>query len=103
MNTDIQKAFHEAVSHNDIETARRMIAAGADVNAVYDGNDYCILMQALSNGLTTNLSICKLLLDRGSDYAYVNNEGRSAYTVSRTWKHIADFYDNAIQELESKK
>lgn len=33
MNPDIQKAFHEAVSNNDVETARRMIAAGADVNA----------------------------------------------------------------------
>ena len=36
MTPDIQKAFHEAVSNNDAETARRMIAAGADVNAPYD-------------------------------------------------------------------
>ena len=25
------------------------------------------------------------------------------YTVSRMWKFITDFYDNAIQERESKK
>ena len=32
MPPDIQKAFHEAIKKNDVETARRMIAAGADVN-----------------------------------------------------------------------
>ena len=36
MPPDIQKAFHEAVKKNDVETARRMIAAGADVNAPDD-------------------------------------------------------------------
>lgn len=59
-------------------------------------------MSSLCNGITTNLSICRLLLERGADYTYVNKEGRSAYTVSRMWKFIADFYDNTIKELTNK-
>ena len=48
MNTDIQKAFHEAVRNNDIKTARRMIAAGADPNVAND-KDVLPLSVALSH------------------------------------------------------
>ena len=46
MNPDIQKAFHEAVKKNDVETARRMLAAGADVNAAYDEYENRSLLDA---------------------------------------------------------
>lgn len=63
MNPDIQKAFHEAVKANDVETARRMIAAGADVNAPCDGHDYSILT-ACCNG---NCELVRLLIESGAD------------------------------------
>ena len=63
MNPDIQKAFHEAVSNNDVETARRMIAAGADVNAPDDKDDYAILT-ACCNG---NYELVRLLVESGAD------------------------------------
>ena len=98
--TPLQRAIH--AWRNAEETINLLLDNGADINRVSKGG-WSILMHALCNGLTTNLSICKLLLERGADYTYVNQEGRSAYTVSRMWKFIADFYDKAIQELESKK
>lgn len=48
MNPESQKAFHEAVSSNDIETARRMIAAGAAPN-VANNKDVLPLSVALSH------------------------------------------------------
>ncbi len=64
MNPDIQKAFHEAVSNNDIETARRMIAAGADVNAPYDEYENRSFLDACYRG---NLDLVKMLLEAGSN------------------------------------
>lgn len=64
MNPDIQKAFHEAVKKNDVETARRMIAAGADVNAAYDEHGYRALMHACDRGCP---DMIKMLLTAGAD------------------------------------
>lgn len=64
MNPDIQKAFHEAVSNNDVETARRMIAAGADVNAPYDEYENRSFLDACYKG---NLDLVKLLVKAGAD------------------------------------
>lgn len=64
MNTEIQKAFHEAVSHNDIVTVRRMIAAGADVNAPYDEYENRSFLDACYSG---NLAMVKMLVEAGAD------------------------------------
>lgn len=64
MNDDIQKAFHEAVRNNDVETARRMIAAGADVNAAYDEYENRSLLDACYQG---NLDCVKMLVEAGAD------------------------------------
>ena len=97
--TPLECAIH--AWRNAEETINLLLDNGADINRV-SNNGWSVLMQSLSNGLTTNLSICRLLLERGADYTYVNKEGRSAYTVSRMWKFIADFYDNTIKELTNK-
>ncbi len=64
MNPDIQKAFHEAVKKNDVETARRMLAAGADVNAAYDEYENRSFLDACYKG---NLDLVKLLVKAGAD------------------------------------
>lgn len=64
MNPDIQKAFHEAVSKNDVETARRMIAAGADVNAPYDEYANRSFLDACYRG---NLELVKMLVEAGAN------------------------------------
>ena len=64
MNPEIQKAFHEAVSSNDIKTARRMIAAGADVNAPYDEYENRSFLDACYSG---NLAMVKMLVEAGAD------------------------------------
>lgn len=64
MAPDIQKAFHEAIKKNDVETARRMIAAGADVNAAYDEYENRSLLDASYQG---NLDLVKMLVEAGAD------------------------------------
>lgn len=64
MNPDIQKAFHEAVKKNDVETARRMIAAGADINAPYDEYENRSFLDACYSG---NLDLVKMLAEAGAD------------------------------------
>jgi ankyrin repeat protein len=97
--TPLECAIH--AWRNAEETINLLLDNGADINRV-SNNGWSVLMSSLCNGITTNLSICRLLLERGADYTYVNKEGRSAYTVSRMWKFIADFYDNTIKELTNK-
>ena len=95
--TPLCRAIH--AWRNAEEMINLLLDSGADINQVSNGGT--VLMDALNCGLTTNLSICKLLLERGADYAYVNEDGKSAYSVSRAWKHIAEFYDNAILNLKN--
>lgn len=64
MPPDIQKAFHEAIKKNDVETARRMIAAGADVNAPYDEYENRSFLDACYSG---NLNLVKMLVEAGAD------------------------------------
>lgn len=63
MNPNIQKNFYEAVSNNDVKTARRMIAAGADVNAVYNQHEYSIIVACHHS----NYELVRLLVESGAD------------------------------------
>ncbi len=81
MNEDIQKTFQEAVRNNDVETARRMIAAGADVNASYqvvykDNSTYTEypIFQCLDD---TRLEMLAFLLEVGADVNVQNKYGDS--------------------------
>ena len=64
MNANVQLSFHEAVKNNDVDTARRMIAAGADVNAPYDEYENRALLDACYRG---NLDLVKMLVDAGAN------------------------------------
>lgn len=64
MKDDIQQAFHKAVQENDLETTRRMIAAGADVNAPYDEYKNRSFLDACYRG---NLDLVKMLVEAGAD------------------------------------
>ncbi len=86
---------------NKEEMINLLLDNGADINFTNE-NGWTALMKSLCYG-NANPAISKLLLERGADYTYVNKDGKSAYSVSRMWKHIAEFYDSAIQELEGKK
>lgn len=72
MNPDIQKAFHEAVKNNDVETASRMIAAGADVNAAYDEYENRSFLDACYSG---NLDMVKMLVEAGADVNLPDGSG----------------------------
>ena len=78
MNPDIQKAFHEAVKKNDVETARRMIAAGADVN-VEEDEGWNALFEAVEN---SNERMLRLLLAHGADVNHVDDDGNTPLSLS---------------------
>lgn len=62
MNTNVQLSFHEAVKNNDVDTARRMIAAGADVNQ-FSTDEHPPLVVATNHEDT---SMLQLLLENGA-------------------------------------
>lgn len=64
MKQDIQKAFHDVVINNNVETARRMIAAGADVNEPYDEYENRSFLDACYRG---NLALAKMLVEAKAD------------------------------------
>ncbi|MFO7276545.1 MAG: ankyrin repeat domain-containing protein [Pseudomonadota bacterium] len=67
-------ALHWAVYHNDVETVRRLLAAGADPNA---RNDYgsTPLAEAAMLG---NVEVIRRLLDAGADVESPNADGQTA-------------------------
>lgn len=79
MNPDIQKAFHEAVSNNDVETARRKIAAGADVNAAYQvtyaGNSTYTEYSIFKCLEDSRLEMLSLLIEAGANVNIQNSFG----------------------------
>ncbi len=70
MNTDIQQSFHQAVRDNDVETARRMLAGGAEVNApfqVYYKNSSYTQYSIFDCLDDSRLDMLKLLIAAGAD------------------------------------
>lgn len=71
MTTDIQHLFHQAVRDNDVETARRMLADGADVNApfqvYYDKNSSYTHYSIFDCLDDSRLEMLKLLIAAGAD------------------------------------
>lgn len=86
MNPDIQKAFHEAVKKNDVETARRMIAAGADVNApflVSDATNSSDMQYSIFDCIEdSRLEMLELLISEGADVNVQNQYGESPLSES---------------------
>lgn len=69
---ETQLAFHQAVERNDTDTARRMIAAGADVNASYDEE----LNRPLIDACYQDREACvRMLVDAGADVNLPNKAG----------------------------
>ena len=66
MSLDIQQSFHKAVSNNDVETARRMIEAGADVNH-FSTEEFPPIVKAASHPhhLVQEVIVCTRLLKMG--------------------------------------
>lgn len=72
MNANVQQAFHEAIQNDDIENARRMIAAGADVNAPYDEYENRSFLDACYSG---NFDLVKMLVEAGADVDLPDSSG----------------------------
>ena len=81
MNLEIQKAFHEAVSKNDVETARRKIMAGADVNAAYQvttSSNFTYTKYSIFECLEdTRLEMLTLLIEAGANVNIHDDFGES--------------------------
>lgn len=72
MNCDkeLSKLFHDAMRKSDLDVARRMLDAGADVN--HFDNGYTPLHEAVRIG---NILLVRLLLDHGADVSRGDSEG----------------------------
>lgn len=72
--TDQDRALVEATARNDIEAARRLIAAGANVNAQDENRDSAFLLA----GAEGRLDILKMTLAAGADLRSTNRYGGTA-------------------------
>ncbi len=72
--TPQEQAFRKAISHQDLEEVRRMIAGGADVNAADCRNKTPLMDAAACN----NPEIVRALLDAGAAINARDNNGRTA-------------------------
>jgi ankyrin repeat protein len=82
--TDRDRALIEATARNDIETARRLIAAGADVNAQDENRDSAFLLA----GAEGRLEILKLTLAAGADLRSTNRYGGTALIPACHHGHV---------------
>lgn len=71
--------LHQAVYQDEIETARRLIAAGADVRAATRIGAITPLLVAAKNG---NPAMIKLLVDAGADPKSANAQGTTALMMA---------------------
>jgi len=82
--TDQDRALIEATARNDIEAARRLIAAGADVNAQDENRDSAFLLA----GAEGRLEILKLTLAAGADLRSTNRYGGTALIPACHHGHV---------------
>ena len=77
-------ALIEATARNDVDTARRLIAAGADVNAQNENRDSAFLLA----GAEGRLEILKATLAAGADLKSTNRYGGTALIPASERGHV---------------
>ena len=77
-------ALIEATARNDVDTARRLIAAGADVNAQNENRDSAFLLA----GAEGRLEILKATLAAGADLKSTNRYGGTALIPACHHGHV---------------
>lgn len=82
--TQDERALIEATERNDIETARRLIAAGTSVNAQDEKRDSAFLLA----GAQGRLEILKLTLKAGADLKSTNRYGGTALIPACHHGHV---------------
>lgn len=82
--TDRDRALIDATARNDVEAARRLIAAGADVNAQDDTLDSAFLLA----GAEGRVEILKLTLAAGADLKSTNRYGGTALIPACHHGHV---------------
>ncbi|HLE51571.1 MAG TPA: ankyrin repeat domain-containing protein [Anaerolineales bacterium] len=80
--------LHSAVAHRHLEIARRLVAAGADVNAK-QADDFTPLHEAAQNG---QLEMAELLLEAGAQVNPRKADGKSPLGLALEYGHtqVAD-------------
>ena len=79
-----ERALIEATQRNDVETARRLIAAGTNVNAQDENRDSAFLLA----GARGRLEILKLTLQAGADLKSTNRYGGTALIPACHHGHV---------------
>ena len=82
--TEQDRALIEATARNDVEAARRLIAAGANVNAQNESRDSAFLLA----GAQGRLEILKLTLAAGADLKSTNRYGGTALIPACHHGHV---------------
>ena len=82
--TENERALIEATARNDVETARRLIAAGTNVNAQNEMRDSAYLLA----GARGHLEILKLTLAAGADLKSTNRYGGTALIPACHYGHV---------------
>lgn len=82
--TEHDRALIDATARNDVEAARRLIAAGADVNAQDENRDSAFLLA----GAEGRLEILKLTLAAGADLRSTNRYGGTALIPACHHGHV---------------
>lgn len=80
-----ERALIDATRRNDVEAARRLIAAGTSVNAQDEQRDSAFLLA----GAEGRLEILKLALAAGADLASTNRYGGTALIPACHHGHVA--------------
>lgn len=82
--TEDERALIAATERNDVETARRLIAAGTSVNAQDEKRDSAFLLA----GARGRLEILKLTLKAGADLESTNRYGGTALIPACHYGHV---------------